>query len=162
MSRQHQRRSRRRCIASARRTTSVRRIAGVEPPALTASALAAFKALTYCRRPPRRENSGLSSAAPAVPVLFRLAPDRGRCRVLDLQPVIDPTGAVGRAEALRHDALAAERAGVLEEHRAVAEVMTLLGGGSEASPGNLCVPRWVCVAGRCHQARCGASASKGS
>jgi hypothetical protein len=38
-------------------------------------------------------------------LLFRLAPDRGRCRVLDLQPVIDPTGAVGRAEALRHDAL---------------------------------------------------------
>jgi hypothetical protein len=71
--------------------------------------------------------SGLSSAAPAVPVLFRLAPDRRRCRVLDLQPVIGPTGAVGRAEALRHDALAAERAGVLEEHRAVAEVMLVEG-----------------------------------
>ena len=43
------------------------------PPALTASALAAFKALTYC--------------ACRVPVLFRLAPDRRSCRVLDLQPV---------------------------------------------------------------------------
>jgi hypothetical protein len=52
--------------------------------------------------------SGLPVPAIDSGALFRLAPDRGRCRVLDLQPVINPTGAVGRAEALRHDALAAE------------------------------------------------------
>jgi hypothetical protein len=92
------------------------------PPAQTASVVAAFKALTVlltispagksevCR--PRRLPSQSSSAS-------RLT--AGAAGFLDLQPVIDPTGAVGRAEALRHDALAAERAGVLEENRAVAD-----------------------------------------
>ena len=41
--------------------------------------------------------------------------------------MVDPAGAIGRAEALRHDALATERAGVLENGRAVALVMLIEG-----------------------------------
>src|SRR6476469_8447235 len=62
-----------------------------------------------------------------MPLLFRLAPNRRRRRVLDLEPVRRSAGAVRRAQPLRHDALAAERARVLVDRRAVtAEV--LIGG----------------------------------
>jgi hypothetical protein len=52
----------------------------------------------------------------------------GRClRVFDLHPLIGSAGAIRRAEALRHDALAAERAGVLEDDRPVASVVLVEG-----------------------------------
>jgi hypothetical protein len=47
-----------------------------------------------------------------APILFGLATDRWRVRVLDLDPTIDPAGVVWGAESLRHDALTAERAGM--------------------------------------------------
>ena len=64
-------------------------------------------------------------AAPIAPILLGLSLYGRRGRVLDLEPVVDPTGAIGRAEALRHDAFATERAGVLENGRAVALVMLI-------------------------------------
>ena len=50
-------------------------------------------------------------------LLLGLARDRRRRRVLDLQPAVDAAGAVGRAEALRQDTIAAERAGVFVDDR---------------------------------------------
>ena len=61
-----------------------------------------------------------SSLTLVAPILFRLAPHRWRRRILDRQPMIDPTGSIRRTELFRHDALAAELAGVLEHDRAVA------------------------------------------
>jgi hypothetical protein len=63
----------------------------------------------------------------SVPLLFGFAPYRGRRRVLDLQPAISAARAIRRAEALRHDALAAEHAGVLVDDRAVGIVMLIVG-----------------------------------
>ena len=57
--------------------------------------------------------SSPSGSALAAPIFLRLAPHRRRRRILDLEPVIDAAGAVGRTEALRDDPLAAEGAGVL-------------------------------------------------
>src|SRR5262249_3932209 len=48
------------------------------------------------------------------PILVRLALHRRRIRVLELEPVLRPAGAVARAEPLRHDALEAHLAGVPE------------------------------------------------
>ena len=48
------------------------------------------------------------------PILVRLAFHRRRIRVLELEPVLRPAGAVARAEPLRHDALKAHLAGVPE------------------------------------------------
>ena len=45
--------------------------------------------------------------------------DCGRRRVLDLQPAVGATGAIGRTEALRHDALAAERASLTIDDHAI-------------------------------------------
>jgi hypothetical protein len=45
-----------------------------------------------------------------TPLLFGLARDSGCLRVFDFYPIIGPARAIGRAEALRHDALAAKRA----------------------------------------------------
>jgi threonine dehydrogenase-like Zn-dependent dehydrogenase len=47
------------------------------------------------RRFPLLSSVSLASPAPAVPVLFGLAADRRRRRVLDLQPVVDSARAVG-------------------------------------------------------------------
>jgi hypothetical protein len=69
--------------------------------------------------------SGISSppATPAAPIFFRFALQGRRLRILDLEPVIHSAGTVRRAEALRHDALAAEIADVLVDDGAVANVM---------------------------------------
>jgi hypothetical protein len=54
----------------------------------------------------------------------------GRClRVFDLHPLIGSAGAIRRAEALRHDALGAECAGVLEDDRSLARVVLVEGDG---------------------------------
>ncbi len=55
--------------------------------------------------------------------LRRRARHSRRGRVLHLHPAVGAAGAVGRAEALRHDALAAEREDVLEDDRAIAAVV---------------------------------------
>src|SRR5262249_54146373 len=60
-----------------------------------------------------------------APILFGLSPDRRCLRIFDLHPVRRPAGAIQRAEPLRHDALAAELAGVLENDLAVALVMLI-------------------------------------
>ena len=60
------------------------------------------------------------SSCPA-PIFFGLTPHRRRCRILDLEPVIDPSRAVRRAEPLRDDAFATKRAGVLVDAGAVAD-----------------------------------------
>src|SRR5262249_5984313 len=66
--------------------------------------------------------SGTPPARPSLgsPILFGLAFYRWRGRVLDLEPVIDAAGAIMRSEPLRDDALAAERARMAEDARAVA------------------------------------------
>ena len=61
-----------------------------------------------------------------TPILLGLATHRWRVRVLDLDPAISAAGAVGRAQPFRHDALAAERAGVLVDDRAVGLVMLIV------------------------------------
>jgi hypothetical protein len=53
----------------------------------------------------------VANEAGSIPFLS-LARDRGRRRILDLYPADDATGLIRRTEALRHDALAAYRAGV--------------------------------------------------
>ena len=53
----------------------------------------------------------------SAPILFRLAPDRWRLRVLELEPVRRTAGAIARAQPLGDDALAAELAGVLENRQ---------------------------------------------
>jgi hypothetical protein len=75
----------------------------------------------------RSETIRLSPPAQSLvaPVLLRLAFNRGRDRVLDLEPVLDPAGAIGRATPLRHDAFAAERASVFEHDRAVDYVVSI-------------------------------------
>jgi hypothetical protein len=55
----------------------------------------------------------------AAPILFGLALDGGRCRVLDLDPVIGAAGHVARADPLADDAFAAELAGVFEDFHSV-------------------------------------------
>jgi hypothetical protein len=55
-----------------------------------------------------------------APILLGLAVHGRRRRVLHLQPVIDPTSAIRRSKPFRYDALAAERAGMRENLRAVA------------------------------------------
>ena len=60
-----------------------------------------------------------------TPVLFRLPFDRWRCWVLALEPVLDQAGAIGGTESLRDDALAAERAGVLEDGYAITVIMNV-------------------------------------
>ena len=54
-----------------------------------------------------------------IPLLLGLARDRGRRRVLDLHPTVGASRAVRRAEALRHDALAAERASLAVNDRSI-------------------------------------------
>ena len=69
----------------------------------------------------------LAPPSPAVPILLGLASHSQCHRVLDLEPVIDPAGAVRRAEPLGYDALASERAGVLVEDRTVAREVLVEG-----------------------------------
>ena len=52
--------------------------------------------------------------------------------------MVDPAGAVRRPTALRHDALAAERAGVFEEERAGAVVVLIEGDGLIGLAQKLC------------------------
>jgi hypothetical protein len=73
-----------------------------------------------------------------APILFGLATDRWRVRVLDLDPTIDPAGAVWRAESLRHDALTAERAGMPEDDRAVVGVVLIEGDAFMGMTQKLC------------------------
>jgi hypothetical protein len=53
------------------------------------------------------------------PIFFFQPPQGGRVRVLDLEPVRRPAGAVRRPEPLGHDALAAKCAGMIVNDRAV-------------------------------------------
>jgi hypothetical protein len=62
-----------------------------------------------------------------VPIFFGLTLHCRRCRVFDLAPMVDPSGTVSRAESLRHNALATERAGMLEDHYAVAAEVLIEG-----------------------------------
>jgi len=71
-------------------------------------------------RPTRAAGSGAASPAP---IFLGFARDRGRCRVLDLYPAASAAGVVRRADTLRHNALAAERAGALVEDRPLAAVV---------------------------------------
>ena len=57
------------------------------------------------------------------PFFLGLARDSGRRWVLDFQPTNGSARAIRRAEALRHDALAAEGAGLLEDDRSIACVV---------------------------------------
>ena len=60
-------------------------------------------------------------AAPIPPVLLGLA-FCGRCRrILNLEPMVDPAGAIVGAEPLRHDTLTAECARMLEDDAAIAD-----------------------------------------
>src|SRR5262249_59123322 len=60
----------------------------------------------------------------AFPFLLRLALHRRRCRVLELEPVPRAAADIRRAQALRHDASAAEPAGVaVDDIAAVLEVL---------------------------------------
>src|SRR3979411_1295766 len=61
--------------------------------------------------------AGSSSSSTFAPVLLRLSPDRRRRRVLDLNHIrtLVLPRPITRAEPLRHDALAAELAGVGED-----------------------------------------------
>jgi len=58
-------------------------------------------------------------------LVTRLRPENGSSRtrkrgwILDLEPVLEPTRAVRRAEPLRDDALVAKRAGVFEDDLAI-------------------------------------------
>jgi hypothetical protein len=63
----------------------------------------------------------------AAPIFLCLPPHGWRFRVLDLEPVLDATGAVMRAEALRYDALATECAGFAEYDRAFILEMVIEG-----------------------------------
>ena len=47
-----------------------------------------------------------------APILLHLPLHRGRGRVLHLEPIARPAGAIGRAEPLRYDAFEAELASV--------------------------------------------------
>ena len=79
--------------------------------------------------PATQQRTTIGKEAPIFNSLFLLglARDRRRRRVLDLQPAVDAAGAVGRAEALRQDTIAAERAGVFVDSRTVATVALIEG-----------------------------------
>jgi hypothetical protein len=68
-------------------------------------------------------NSSEPPATKSAPMVLGLARDSGCLRVFDFHPMIGSARAIRRAELLRHDALAAERAGVLEDCRAVASMV---------------------------------------
>jgi hypothetical protein len=67
----------------------------------------------------------LPPASGRLPILFGLAPHGWRSRVLDFEPVIDAPGAIRWAEPLRHNAFAAELAGLPEDDRTVALVVLI-------------------------------------
>ena len=58
-----------------------------------------------------------------VPFFLGLARHRRRSRILDLDPAVSAARAIRGSQALRHDALAAERAGVLVDDCAVAAIV---------------------------------------
>ena len=60
------------------------------------------------RSPRFFERLGLTLRLLSAPVLVGFARDSGCLRVFDFYPMIGPARAIRRAEALRHDALAAE------------------------------------------------------
>jgi hypothetical protein len=62
----------------------------------------------------------------SVPILLGFTLYRWRFRILDLHPMRRTPGAIGRAEPLRHDAFAAEFAGVLENDVAVAVAVVVV------------------------------------
>src|SRR4029077_19464044 len=66
-------------------------------------------------------------APPGAPIFFRFALRGRRLRSLDLQPVIHSAGTVRGAEALRHDALAAEGTDVFVDDSTVAVVVLVEG-----------------------------------
>jgi hypothetical protein len=65
--------------------------------------------------------------APRAWGVLRPAGNSGCLRVFDFHPMIGSTRAIPRSEALRHDTLAAESAGVLEDDRPVASVVLVEG-----------------------------------
>src|SRR5262249_48553410 len=64
---------------------------------------------------------GFGRSSRPAPIFFGLTLDRRRRRILDLEPVIDPSRAVRRAEPLRDNAFATKRAGMLVDAGAVAD-----------------------------------------
>jgi hypothetical protein len=82
-----------------------------------------------------------SPPASPAPIFLGLALHRRRFRVLELEPVLRPAGAIARPEPLRHDALEPELAGVLKyalaivgEARSGAAPEGSRAAGSRASP----------------------------
>src|SRR5215510_12364547 len=61
----------------------------------------------------------------SAPLLLGLALRRRRVRVLHLEPIRRPAGAVGRTEPLRDDPLEAHLAGVAEDDRAIPVLQVL-------------------------------------
>ncbi len=66
-----------------------------------------------------------NSCGLAPPILLGLARHSRGIPVLDFEPVGHAAGTIGGAEPLRHDAFAAEPAGVLEDYLAVALVVLI-------------------------------------
>lgn len=92
------------------------------------------------------QGGGKRAASPAIPlaapILVRLTPNRRCRRVLDLEPMVDSTGAVRRTQPLRDDVLAAEGAGMFEEDCASTVVVlvegdTLMGAAQKPRQGRL-------------------------
>jgi len=69
----------------------------------------------------------MAPAYPALtpPIFLGLASHRRCRRVLDLEPIANAAGAILRAQPLRHDPLAAERASVVEDDCAIASEMLI-------------------------------------
>jgi Creatinase/Prolidase N-terminal domain len=63
---------------------------------------------------------------PSPPIFLRFALHRGRVRVLALDPMSRPTGAIRGIPALRHDPLQAELAGMMEDEGAIFLVQVLV------------------------------------
>jgi hypothetical protein len=64
--------------------------------------------------------SGTRPASLGAPIFLGLALHRRRGRILDLEPMRRSPRAVGRAQPFRHDALATQLAGVVENDLGVA------------------------------------------
>ena len=61
-----------------------------------------------------------------TPILFRLTTDGWCLRVLELEPIRRAARPIARAEPLRHDPLAAERAGVLKHSQPAVALQVLV------------------------------------
>jgi len=84
----------------------------------------------YCSKDFCDDNGGIAHARqirrPSRPILFGLTRHCWRRRVLDLDPTIAAAWSVRRPKAFRHDALAAELAGMLVNDSAVVFEMAIV------------------------------------